>query len=157
MSLVDDDARALAASVHEHLLEIGDTVCCAESLTGGALADLLSGTPGASATFLGGVVTYATEVKRSVLGVTADHVVSAECAEQMAAEVRVMMGADWAVATTGVAGPTVQEGRPVGTVYVGLANASGATSRRFLFHGDRSAIRRQACTAALQEVRDALA
>lgn len=151
-----DDSRALAMVLHERLLERGQTVGCAESLTGGAVADLLSGTPGASVTFVGGVVSYATSVKRTVLGVTAELVVSADCAEQMASGARDLLGADWAVATTGVAGPTEQDGEPVGTVYVGLAGASGVSSSRHSFSGDRAAIRRQACVAALEEVLDAL-
>lgn len=151
-----DDSRALARLLHERLLAGGHTVGCAESLTGGAVADLLSGTPGASATFLGGVVSYATSVKRRVLGVTADLVVSAECAEQMARGARDLLGADWAVATTGVAGPVEQDGQPVGTVYVGLAGPPGVTSSRHSFSGDRTGIRQQACLAALEEVLGAL-
>ncbi len=151
-----DDSRALAMVLHERLLARAQTAGCAESLTGGALADLLSGTPGASATFVGGVVSYATSVKRTVLGVTAELVVSAECAEQMATGARDLLGADWVVATTGVAGPTEQDGQPVGTVYVGLAGPAGASSSRHSFSGDRTGIRRQACVAALEEVLDAL-
>lgn len=151
-----DDTRALARQLHERLLARGETLCCAESLTGGAVSDLLSGTPGASATFVGGVVSYATSVKRAVLGVTAGLVVSAECAEQMATGARDLLGADWAVATTGVAGPTEQDGQPVGTVYVGLAGPAGVSATRHSLAGDRSGIRRRASAAALQEVLDAL-
>lgn len=149
-------AADLAGEVHAALLDRGETVCCAESLTGGGLADLLSGTPGASATFRGGVVSYATEVKRSVLGVTAAQVVSADCAGQMATGVRRVVGADWALSTTGVAGPTPQEGRPVGTVYVGLAGPAGVVVHRFRLAGERDAIRAGTCAAALRELLDAL-
>lgn len=151
-----DDAHALAAAVHEALLARGQTIACAESLTGGELAALLSATPGASRTFRGGVVSYATEVKRAVLGVTASSVVSAACASQMAEGVRRLLGADWAVATTGVAGPTQQEGQPVGTVYVGLAGPDALASRRHHWAGERADVRRQACRGALQEVLDVL-
>src|SRR5881397_2978130 len=109
------------AAVHASLLERGQRVGCAESLTGGQLATLLSVTPGASATFVGGVVTYATELKRRLLGVTAELVVSGECAVQMATGACELLAADWTLSTTGVAGPERQEDQPVGTVFVGLA------------------------------------
>ena len=114
-------AEASAARLHLALQGRSETVGCAESLTGGELAAWLSSTPGASATFTGGVVSYASEVKRDVLGVTAERVVSADCAEQMATGVRQLLGVDWALSTTGVAGPDEQEGQAVGTVYVGIA------------------------------------
>jgi PncC family amidohydrolase len=69
----------LAAALHRELRSRGETVACAESITGGGLADLLSGTPGASATYVGGVVAYATRFKRELLGVTGATVVAAEC------------------------------------------------------------------------------
>lgn len=146
----------LAAALHERLLAAQQTVGCAESLTGGEVAALLSATPGASATFVGGVVSYATTVKRALLGVTAGLVVSEECAAQMAAGARDRLGCTWAVSTTGVAGPTEQDGRPVGTVYVGLAGPSGTTVRACAFSGDRVAIRAQAARAALEVLADVL-
>ena len=80
----EEAAHASAAELHLALLGRNESVGCAESLTGGELAACLSSTPGASATFTGAVVSYASKVKRDVLGVTAEKVVSAECAEQMA-------------------------------------------------------------------------
>lgn len=144
----------LARSVHERLLAAGQSVACAESLTGGELAALLSGTPGASETFRGGVVSYATEVKRSVLGVTADRVVSAMSALEMSGGVRSLLGADWGVSTTGVAGPTEQEGQPVGTVFIGLTGPGLGKVRECHFEGDRTQIRAQACQAALEVLLD---
>lgn len=138
-----------AAALQLGLLDRGESVGCAESLTGGELAALLSATPGASATFVGGVVSYATEVKRKVLGVTSENVVSAECAEQMASGVRDLLGVDWALSTTGVAGPDGQEGQAVGTVYVGVAGRQGVRAVRLALEGDRAAIRAATCTAAL--------
>jgi nicotinamide-nucleotide amidase len=142
----------VANALHLTLLARGETVGCAESLTGGELAALLSGTPGASSTFVGGVVTYATRIKREVLGVTAERVVSADCATQMAAGVRTLLGVDWALATTGVAGPDRQEGQAVGTVYVGLAGPWGVRSARLALEGDRATIRSETCTAALRQL-----
>jgi nicotinamide-nucleotide amidase len=137
------------AAVHAALLERGETVGCAESLTGGELASLLSATPGASGTFAGGVVTYATELKRRLLAVTATEVVSGECAVQMATGARDLLGVDWALSTTGVAGPELQEGQPVGTVFVGLAGHHSARFVRLTLAGDRGAIRSGACAGAL--------
>lgn len=146
----------LAARVHRLLLARGETVGCAESLTGGALADLLSGTPGASATFAGGVVSYATRVKREVLGVIAAQVVSADCASQMAQGVQRLLGVDWALATTGVAGPDKQDDKAVGTVYVGVAGPRGVQVQRLALSGNRAAIRAGACAAALEALADEL-
>ena len=147
-------ARALAADLHGVLLGRGETVACAESLTGGGLADLLSGTPGASATFVGGVVSYANRVKRDLLGVTASQVVSADCASQLATGVRTLLGSDWAVSTTGVAGPEKQDDKAVGTVYVGVAGPRGVQVHRLSLHGERGEIRAEACRAAVQALVD---
>lgn len=147
----------IAARLHQRLLARGETAACAESLTGGGVADLLSGTPGASATFVGGVVSYATRVKRDLLGVTAAQVVSADCAAQMAVGVRTLLAADWAVATTGVAGPERQDDKPVGTVYVGVAGPRGVQVHRLSLHGDRTEIRQGAARAAIEALADELA
>lgn len=151
-----EDSRALAAAVHQRLLQRGETVGCAESLTGGGLAELLSATPGASATFVGSVTSYATRVKRALLGVTAAQVVSADCAAQMASGVQELLGVDWALSTTGVAGPDKQDDKPVGTVYVAVAGPTGVQVHRLLLEGDRDRIREQACRAALQALRSGL-
>lgn len=150
------DAVALAAAAHQALLARGETVGCAESLTGGGLADLLSGTPGASASFVGSVTSYATRVKRALLGVTAEQVVSADCAAQMATGARALLEVDWALSTTGVAGPEKQDDEPVGTVYVGIAGPAGVEVRRLSLSGDRAAIRAQTCAAALEVLVDEL-
>jgi nicotinamide-nucleotide amidase len=142
-------AAETAARAHRALLGREQTVGCAESLTGGELAALLSATPGASGTFAGGVVTYATELKRRLLGVTAEQVVSDECALQMATAARDLLGVDWALATTGVAGPELQEDQPAGTVFIGLAGQSSARFVRLALVGDRRAVRAGASAAAL--------
>src|SRR3954468_13703658 len=137
------------AALQAALLASGQSVGCAESLTGGQLAALLSATPGASGTFVGGVVTYATELKRRLLGVTADQVVSGECAVQMATGARRLLGVDWALSTTGVAGPDLQEDQPAGTVFLGLAGPDSARFVRLSLEGDRAAIRSGACAGAV--------
>ena len=142
--------EASAADLHLALLGRGERVGCAESLTGGELASWLSSTPGASSTFTGAVVSYASEVKRDVLGVTAERVVSSECAEQMATGVRQLLGVDWALSTTGVAGPDEQEGQAVGTVFVGIASEQRVRSVRLALEGNRPEIRTAVCAAALE-------
>ena len=145
----------VGAQLHAELLARGLTVATAESLTGGAVADLVSGTPGASATYVGGVVSYATAVKQQLLEVsqaTVDRhgVVSARCAAEMATGVRRLLGADFAVSTTGVAGPDAQEGKPVGLVYVGVAGAAGVETYEMHLAGDRAGIRAEAARRAVE-------
>jgi nicotinamide-nucleotide amidase len=143
-----------AEIVHDLLLDRGETVATAESLTGGQLAVLLTAAPGASSTFLGGVVSYATEVKVDLLGVDQaiverHGVVSAECARAMARGVRALMGSSYAVSTTGVAGPERQDDKPPGTVYVGLSGPHGDTALSLELVGERVAIRDRTCQEAL--------
>ena len=149
-------AQDVAARAHQILLARGETVGCAESLTGGGLADLLSGTPGASATFAGAVVSYQTRIKRDLLGVTASQVVSVDSASQMARGAQKLLGVDWAISTTGVAGPEKQDDKPVGTVYVGVAGPRGVQVHRLSLTGDRDTIRAAACVAALEALVDEL-
>lgn len=135
----------------------GETLATAESLTGGQLAALITEVPGVSDTYLGGVVSYATEVKVSLLGVPdevveRDGVVSGACAEAMAAGVRGLTGAAYALSTTGVAGPTEQEGKPVGTVYVGIAGPGVLRSVELNLDGDRPTIQDETCQRALAEL-----
>jgi nicotinamide-nucleotide amidase len=152
---VDDAvARALAAA--------GETVAVAESCTGGGLGARLTARPGSSAYVLGGVISYSDAVKRDLLGVgeeaLRDHgAVSAPVAEAMAAGVRSLLGSDWALSITGIAGPgggTPQ--KPVGLVYVGLAGPDGAAAQEHRLRGDREAIRRRSAALALHALRLAL-
>ena len=115
------DEETMESVLSDLLRDRGLTLGLAESLTGGLIGSRISDAPGSSKIFKGSVVSYATEVKRSVLGVTAENVVSAESAMQMAEGARRVLDADVGLAVTGVAGPTEQEGQPVGTVFFGLA------------------------------------
>jgi len=143
-------AKAVAA-----LLTRRETVACAESLTGGLVADAFVTVPGTSSVFLGGVVAYATQLKHELLGVDAGLLeargaVDPDVALQMAAGVRRRLGAAWGVATTGVAGPEPQDGVPPGVVYVAVV---GPGTRRVVRHdldGDREQIREGACRRALE-------
>lgn len=150
---MDDPAR-LARGVHDRLLARRLTVATAESLTGGGLGRLLTATPGSSATYLGGVVAYATRLKVELLGVPQDvvdrhGVVSSECALAMARGARALTGATYGVSTTGVAGPNGQEGKPAGTVFVGVVGPEGATAVALELVGDRAAVRDRTCREAL--------
>jgi PncC family amidohydrolase len=142
------------ARLHANLLARGMTVATAESLTGGLLGGRLTATAGSSATYVGGVVAYATELKQRVLGVRAETlstygVVSAECAREMAAGARDLLGSDWALSTTGVAGPTRQEDRPPGTVFVGVAGPTGVRTLALRMPGERDEVRAATCDAAV--------
>lgn len=131
------------------------TIATAESLTGGLVAAALTDVPGSSAVVRGGVVAYASDVKISLLGVPQDlvasyGVVSAECASAMASGVRAALGAMWGIATTGVAGPGSQEGKPVGTVYVAVSGVGGVLVEALELSGSRFDIRMATVEAALQ-------
>jgi nicotinamide-nucleotide amidase len=117
---LDDETMEMA--VARLMLDRHLTLAVAESLTGGLVSSRLVSVPGASEWYRGGVVAYSSEVKRDLLGVQDDvPVVSAECAIAMAAGVRSRLKSDVGLSTTGVAGPSEQDGRPPGTVFVGLA------------------------------------
>lgn len=140
--------------VHLLLRASGSTVATAESLTGGRLAVALTDTPGASETYVGGVVTYATELKASLLDVDERiieeyGVVSPECAKAMASGVRALSGATFGIATTGVAGPTEQEGKPPGTVFVGIAGPGLVEAVALELAGARHQVQDRAVREAL--------
>jgi nicotinamide-nucleotide amidase len=116
---VDDET--METVVLDLLRKRGLTLGLAESITGGLVASRLVSVPGTSDVLKGGIVAYMTDVKRSVLGVTAEKVVSEEAARQLATGARRVLGADVGLAVTGVAGPEEQEGQPAGTVFFGLA------------------------------------
>jgi PncC family amidohydrolase len=157
--MVDVHGRDVA--VHALLAERGASVAVAESLTGGLLGAALTDMPGASRTFRGGVLAYATELKNALLGVPsplleAESPVSAQVAAAMAAGVRDRLAATYGVALTGVAGPDAQAGRPAGTVFVAVAGPDGGHVRELALTGDRAAIRAGAVRAALDLLREVL-
>jgi nicotinamide-nucleotide amidase len=132
------------------------TVAVAESLTGGRVAAAITGVPGASAVLRGSVTAYATDLKARVLGVDAALLsrvgaVDGEVARQMALGVRKLCGADVGIATTGVAGPSEQDGKAVGTVYVAVVgpDLELAVVSPARFEGDRAQIQSAATRLAL--------
>lgn len=162
--ILADDAGlydACAQLVHE-CAEAGLTVGTAESCTGGLVAGCLTAVPGSSAVVRGGVVSYAIPVKHDVLGVSQDvidgvGVVSSECAAQMAEGARRVLKCDVAVSLTGIAGPGGAEpGKPVGTVWMGLASRLGTRTFLSCFPGDREAVRHQAVMRAVGLLREGI-
>lgn len=133
----------------------GLTCATAESCTGGGVGAAITAVAGASAVYLGGVISYANEIKERVLGVAPatlaeSGAVSSATAMAMADGVRRLTGADLAVSVTGIAGPDGgTPEKPVGTVWFAVATAGGVRSERALFAGDRAAIRRAAVAHAL--------
>lgn len=154
---------ALAQRVGAALQARGWTLATAESCTGGLIGHTITEVAGSSAYYQGGIVAYSNAVKQAQLGVpqaTLDSVgaVSAETARAMAEGARAQLQADVAVATTGIAGPGGgSAAKPVGLVFIAVASADATTSQRYVFSGDRSAIKQQTAQTALQLVLDALA
>lgn len=153
-------ADALAARVLDAARERGKTVATAESLTGGMIAAALTAVPGSSDVVRGGVVSYASEIKRDVLGVPAAVLdecgaVSEQTACAMAEGALRQTGADVAVSVTGIAGPGGAEpGKPVGTVWIGVSSVAGTSAVRRFFDGDRADVREQTAHAALRALLD---
>lgn len=148
-------AAETAASAVALAIERGVTVATAESLTAGLVAATLADTPGASGMLQGGVVAYQNSVKAGILGVSEELLsavgsVDAGVAADMADGARRACSADIGVSTTGVAGPLPHDGKPVGTVFVGVATPGGAAAHAYTFEGDRPSIRAQATAAALE-------
>jgi len=149
----------LEAVVGDLLRKNHATVAVAESCTGGMLGERFTSVAGSSDYFLGGFITYTKAMKMELLGVPQEilerfGVVSAETAEAMAAGARLRTGATYALSVTGLAGPDAGgEKVPVGTMYIGLADASGAHAIRRQFLGDRQRIRTFTCQAALDLLR----
>jgi nicotinamide-nucleotide amidase len=149
--------------VEEHVLSLlgarGLTLATAESITGGLIGARLTSVPGASESFLGGVVAYSDGVKASELGVppeliAAHGAVSTEVAAAMAAGARERIGADVAVSVTGIAGPGgATPGKPVGLVYLHAEGPDGGVGRKLEYPGDRASIRARSAVAALHLVR----
>lgn len=133
----------------------GRTLCTAESCTGGLIGGALTEVSGASNVFKGGIICYQNEVKHRLLGVEQELLdsvgpVSAPVALAMAQGARRVLDTDYAVSVTGLAGPGGDDfGNPVGTVFIGFADADSAVCEQYHFAGDRDAVRKLAVDAAL--------
>ena len=138
----------------------GKTISVAESCTGGLISHLFTSIPGSSAYYLGSVTSYANSVKERVLGVPAEIIrnhgaVSSECAAAMASGVRKLTGSDFAVATTGIAGPGGgSDEKPVGLVWVGVSSEEGTQTFKIQYKGDRIRNIERFAAFALNKIRE---
>lgn len=152
----DDRLSALAARLQAACLGAGVHLATVESCTGGLVGHAITSIPGSSGYYLGGLITYADDVKRDLADVppevlAAHGAVSAQVAMAMADGARRRIGADIAVSVTGVAGPGGgSDAKPVGLTYVGVADARGTDVRRHSWTGDRAANQLESAVAALQ-------
>ena len=154
--IVGFEEATMQALVHDIMCKRGLTLATAESCTGGTIASRFTAMAGASAYFLGGVVAYANEAKRDILGVNYDDImehgaVSESVARQMAEGVRRITGADYAIATTGIAGPTGgSEAKPVGTVWMAVATPHHTVAMMRASGSDRGQIINRASAYAIE-------
>ncbi|MFW0110278.1 CinA family protein [Rothia sp. P13129] len=130
-------------------------IATAESLTGGMVSQQLCSVAGASSVYRGGIVSYATDLKAKLLGVDEqllkrEGAVHPEVAQSMAFGAAQVCGADYALATTGVAGPEPLDGQPVGRVFLGLCTPEGNFAQGKMYQGTRDEIRKSACQDALE-------
>ena len=157
------DGVTFGQAVGEQLAARGETICCAESCTGGLLTQLLTEVAGSSRWTLGAFVTYSYELKESALGVPHELLqqhgaVSEPVARAMAEGARSRSGATWSLAITGIAGPDGgTPDKPVGTVWLALCGPSGTSALAKKFRGDRGQVRMQSAFSALQLLREAMA
>ena len=156
------DDTTLESSLVERLAERSQTLAVAESITGGLLAARITSVPGASKVFLGGIVAYSWATKQALLQVSAESLrthgaVSEVVAREMAEGVRNALGATYALATTGNAGPTAEGDKPVGLVYTAIAGPSGTKVVENKFRSEREETQRRTTQIALGLLRDALA
>ena len=151
-----EEAQILAERTAEALHNPKRTVAAAESITCGNIAAALAAAPNASQWFRGSVVAYSREVKFSVLRVDPGPVITSSCVQQMAVNVRRLLGADIAVATTGAGGPGREEDQPAGTVFIGIATPDGCSTRECHFLGEPSEIVHEATLQALRDLADAV-
>jgi nicotinamide-nucleotide amidase len=145
--------------LHAILTSKHETIACAESCTGGLVSEMLTRTPGSSASFIGGIVAYSNQVKESELGVSQETLqhhgaVSAQAVREMAKNVQTKLSATYGVSISGIAGPAGgSEEKPVGTFFIGVAGPAGVFDYKVLYVSDRRGIRTYAAYVALDLVR----
>lgn len=148
--------NALLTQIAEDLQKKGKTLATAESCTGGMIGMEITSLPGSSSYYLGGVISYANEVKNKVLNVPKEELenygaVSSQVAKSMASGARKTIGADFAIATTGIAGPGgATKDKPVGLVYIGIATEDEVFAYRNVFKGNRDEVRKQATITSFE-------
>ena len=153
------EAGDVAVDAGRMLRRLGLKLAVAESCTGGMIGHCVTQAAGSSDYFLGGVIAYANAVKENVLNVPPETLrehgaVSEPTARAMAVGVRELLSADVGLSITGILGPSGgTEEKPVGLVFVGVAQVGGCEVRRFVHSGSRRAMKRQSCEAALEFLR----
>ncbi len=146
---------SLLNNLQQLCIEKGVSIAVAESCTAGLIASKLTTLPGSSSYFNGGVVAYQNEIKTKILGVSQSIIdkkteVSVEVVNQMAKRVLEKFDANFAIATTGYAGPAGGTNKnPIGTVFIAIASVVGVVVSRFVFLGDRQSVVNQASESAL--------
>ncbi len=163
-SIPDDESlQSLARTIGERLLARGQWIGTAESCTGGLIAKLFTDIAGSSGWFERGLVTYSNDAKHELLGVSSDTLqragaVSVETVQEMVQGLLRAAPVQWAVAVSGIAGPGGGSAdKPVGTVWIGWGGTDVAVSvSRFLFEGDRDAVRRHSAAAVLEGLQQLL-
>jgi PncC family amidohydrolase len=146
---------SLLNNLQQLCIEKGVSIAVAESCTAGLIASKLTTLPGSSSCFNGGVVAYQNEIKTKILGVSQSIIdekteVSVEVVNQMAKSVLEKFDANFAIATTGYAGPAGGTNKnPIGTVFIAIASVVGVVVNRFVFLGDRQSVVNQASESAL--------
>ncbi|WP_031555789.1 CinA family protein [Lachnospira multipara] len=158
---IDEFIDGLDLELVEELKKKKLVLTTAESCTGGLISSVIVNISGASSVFKQGFVTYCDKAKEDLLGVRHETMdkykaVSSEVASEMATGAKEVSGADVAVSVTGVAGPSMEDGKPVGLVYIGCAYKDKVEVREFNFDGDRKTIRFKATKNALQLVLDCI-
>lgn len=153
MNISDSDME-LESKIVAALKKHGLKISFAESCTGGMLASRIVDVSGASSVFEQSFVTYSNSAKNKILGVdngllNVYGAVSTECAKEMASGLYKVSGSDICISVTGIAGPSMEEGKAVGLVYIGCCYRGNVEVKEFLFDGDRQSIREQACNQAL--------
>jgi len=154
-----EEDETLAQIIGKLLRESGKTLATAESCTGGNIAHLITSVPGSSEYYVGSVVSYSNEIKKNELNVNADTLlrkgaVSEEVAIQMAEGVRKKYNVDFAISTTGIAGPDGgSEEKPVGTVWIAVADAEKTIAKKFLLGTNRMRVIQVASETALNQLR----
>jgi len=151
--------QTLQEVIGKLLIEKEASISSAESCTGGNIARLITSIPGSSAYFKGSVIAYSNEIKERILNVNADDIlkygaVSEQVVEQMASGVKKLLNTDYAIATSGIAGPDGgTEEKPVGTVWIAVAGPNGVYSKKFVFSHDRDINIRRSTSMALDYMR----
>ncbi|WP_353686129.1 CinA family protein [Thermodesulfovibrio sp. 3462-1] len=146
--------NSIAFDIVKNFTEKQKTLSTAESCTGGLVASSITDIPGASKVFLGGVVVYATEMKKQILKIPDEvfhyGVISGEMAEAMAKAIKSITGSDYSIATTGNLGPDTMEGKPKGLIYVAVVTPSHVYVKELNLQGDRLSNKKEVALEALK-------